>query len=286
MQASDVKWIHVEASSRCNASCPGCSRNNNGYGTKTALVEKDLDIDLYTNFIKQFPSLEGIQFCGNLGDPIAHHDFLKLVEVSKPLCKKIQIHSNAGLKSPAWWTKLATLLSDIEHDVWFGIDGIGAVHQQYRQGTDFDRVVANATAFINAGGYATWQFIPFKHNEHQIRDCMRLSQQLKFKKFKVIRSFRSDLTMVRDWRTGEHLYNLEPSTVAQKIFFKPKKSQVEFDRCMHLSMPSIYLSSTGKVSACCYFVNHVSFDQANKLFDNVQINLANPDTLCLNNCGS
>jgi len=286
VQPKDIKWIHVEASSRCNASCPGCSRNNNGYGTNPALIEKDIDIDQYTDFIKQFPSLEGIQFCGNLGDPIAHHDFLKLVEVSKPLCKKIQIHSNGGLKSATWWGKLAALLSGIEHDVWFGLDGIGEVHQQYRQGTNFDRVIANATAFINAGGYATWQFIPFKHNEHQIKDCMRMSQRLKFKKFKLIRSFRSDLTMVRDWRTGEYLYDLEPSTVTQKIFFNPKKHLVEFDRCMHLSMPSIYLSSTGKASTCCYFVNHVSFDQVDKLFDSVQIDLANPDPVCLSNCGS
>ena len=42
MQIEDIKWAHVEASSRCNAWCPACTRNNHGYGLAEGLIEQDL----------------------------------------------------------------------------------------------------------------------------------------------------------------------------------------------------------------------------------------------------
>ena len=65
------------------------------------------------------------------------------------------------------------------------IDGLEDTHSYYRQGTNWKKIINNAKSFISSGGRAVWQFIPFAHNEHQIKSCIRLSQQLGFKEFKT-----------------------------------------------------------------------------------------------------
>ena len=41
-----VREFHVEISSRCNAACPMCSRNELGGATKTDLIQADWERDL------------------------------------------------------------------------------------------------------------------------------------------------------------------------------------------------------------------------------------------------
>jgi MoaA/NifB/PqqE/SkfB family radical SAM enzyme len=41
-------------------------------------------------------------------------------------------------------------------------------------------VIENASAFINAGGRAQWNFIVFKHNEHQVEEVRQLGKNLGF----------------------------------------------------------------------------------------------------------
>mgnify|MGYP003335187616 CR=1 FL=1 len=39
MNNADIKWAHVELSTKCNAWCPACPRNKNGFGLIDGLVE-------------------------------------------------------------------------------------------------------------------------------------------------------------------------------------------------------------------------------------------------------
>lgn len=78
-----VKWLHVEASSNCNAWCPGCSRNNNGYGLASGLVVTDLDVGKFEQVITELPALETVQFCGNYGDPIIAKNFVDIFKFAR-----------------------------------------------------------------------------------------------------------------------------------------------------------------------------------------------------------
>jgi len=290
MIADDVKWLHVEASSRCNAWCPLCPRNIDGYELHPNTVEQDLDISILKKTVDSLPNLYAIQFCGNHGDPIAAKDFINMIDIVKSRVKKIQIHTNGSLRNAEWWKLLASKLEGVEHDVWFGIDGLENVHEIYRQGTDWNKIITNAKAFIDSGGYATWQFIPFEHNEHQIKDCLRLSQQLKFKKFKLIKSTRTPSATVKNYKTGNLYLISSPikiNNVASAI--TGQKKIVNQKDCMHLNQPSIYLDVEGSYSYCCYYMsnnnikNKLKFDSMNDLFYN-NVNLSN--RLCINCCGT
>ena len=284
--ALSIKWLHVEVSSRCNAWCPACPRNVNGYGLTPGLIEQDLDIDRYAQVLECLPNLETVQMCGNNGDPLAHHAVDRMIDVTVDHVQRVQIHTNGGLRSPGWWQDLASRLSGTQHEVWFGIDGIGEVHEIYRQGTQYDRVIDNARAFISAGGTAVWQFIPFRHNEHQLRDCLRLSQSLGFRRFQPVHSFRTGVTRARHWRTGAE-FELSPSQILPPRNITDRPPTVSSKDCMHLQHPSIYLSAAGQVSPCCYMDPVRSESDVTVLLDrnNIRSELqTRPDSVCQRNC--
>jgi len=286
---ANIRWLTVEASTRCNAWCPACPRNQNGFGLKPGLVETDLPTNRFLQVLNELPPLVGVQFCGNYGDPVIAGNFLELVDLTINKAKKIQIHTNGSLRNTAWWKNLAVKLSKFDyHDVWFGIDGLSGTHEIYRQATDFNRIIENAKAFIDAGGYATWQFIPFKHNEHEIKKCIKLSQDLGFKKFKIVKSFRSEKTVLKHWKSGEESV-LEPADVYAKNWITSKPNRVLEKDCMHLNQPGVYLSAQGIVSPCCYLDGEITELQIENLLKNNSIAdmlSHKPVSTCLKNCGS
>jgi hypothetical protein len=282
MQVNSIKWVHVEASSKCNAWCPACSRNNNGFGLATGVIEQDLLPEKFEEIISGLQDLYGIQFCGNLGDPLASVYIDELIDISKKYAKKIQIHTNGSLRNTEWWNDLAKNLVDVEHDVWFGIDGLSGVHEIYRQGTNFEKIIKNAQEFIAAGGHATWQFIPYRHNEHQVLECLKLSQQMKFKKFHLAKLYRKK-TLARHYKTGQEFDLLPTDSMRSLINIDRVKVAVEDKNCMHLSMPSIYVSAAGNVSRCCYLTNSEQFHSVEHLLKNVSTDLT--DKICIRSCG-
>ena len=282
LSLGDIRWVHVEASSKCNAWCPACPRNNQGFGLAPDLIEQDLIPVTFEEIISSMPLLHGVQLCGNLGDPIASQYIIEIVDIAKKYAKKVQIHTNGSLRDSIWWKRFAQQLVNVDHDVWFGIDGLAGVHEVYRQGTNFHKIIKNAQSFIEHGGQATWQFIPYKHNEHQIKDCLKLSQKLKFKQFKLARLYRKQV-LARHYRTGETFDLLPTESVRALINIDKIKTSVTINNCMHLSMPSIYISSTGKISRCCYLASSETFLSAEQLLTEVNTDLT--DQKCINNCG-
>lgn len=276
----DVKWLQVEATTKCNAWCPSCGRNKNGFELNPKLSIQDLDLDRFEQVVSQFPNLEVVHFCGTYGDAIAAKDIIAMVVLAKKYCKKIQLNTNGSLRTTQWWGEFALSLSDIEHDVWFCLDGLKGVHEVYRQGTDFDTIIKNAKAFIEAGGFATWQFIPWAHNEHQITECIRLSQQLGFKKFQFIKNARLPENP-QHYQTGQSIEILPWSKNANFNKFTKKQQHVPADACMHLTQPSVYLNANGKLNVCCIMNVRNAVDDFNQLTDIDR----NDNPVCLRSCG-
>lgn len=282
MTVNDIKWLHVEPTSKCNAWCPQCPRNNHGFGLSEFLTVQDLDLNIFAKTLEQLPNLYAVQFCGNYGDPLAADKIKEMIDIAKKHVVKIQIHTNGSLRSTKWWAGLAKQLSNVEHDVWFGIDGLENIHEIYRQGTSYKKIIDNATTFINSGGTATWQFIPFNHNEHQIKDCIKLSQKLGFKKFKLVKSFRN-IFNVKNYKTGNNFELLPAKIIFKNINFDKNNKNVKLENCMHLSQPSIYLAANGKLSTCCYRSNVFAVDNVEELLYNT---LDLTQNICIESCGS
>jgi len=278
-----IKWLQVEATTKCNAWCPGCKRNQGGYQLNPLLVLEDLDFDTYVRHLETLPGLDVIDFCGTYGDAIAAHHIKDLTEVSKKYCKKIIIRTNGSLRNKDWWQDYSEILKNFNHEIWFCIDGLKDTHSIYRQATDFDTVIEHAKTVINNGCTAVWQFIPFAHNEHQIKECIKLSQELGFKRFEFYKNVRLDF-VPRHYQTGK-VYEIKEWSKNQLFSnLVSKKTKLEFSNCRHLSQPSLYLNANGKLSNCCFFNTEICGNSVHEL-PNIQQELLSPRDICLHFCG-
>jgi len=257
-----VKWLHIELTSRCNASCIACPRNNDGYGVIPGLQIADLPIPRLTEVLNQLPNLTNVFFCGNFGDCIASKNIDDAIDLVLGKNLMIQIHTNGSLKTTNWWRQLGVKLKDHQHKIIFGIDGLADTHAIYRQNTNFHKIIDNAQAFIDAGGCAEWQFLPFAHNEHQIKDAYKMSKQMGFKNFYLRKNVRYR-NVPRHHKTGEPI-EIKPWSLEEKFGrHKGKVSNIEDNKnntlhpenCMHLNLPSVYVNFKGQLITCCFIKN-------------------------------
>ena len=184
---------HIELSNKCNAMCPQCGRNTAVSGTlklqpgmqTTELrledIERIFDDEFWTTH-----QLDNVRFVGNYSDPIATKDLHEIVEFFIFNNPKIQvtISTNGSLKTEDWWYHFGSMFNDKHRRVVFALDGTDNItHALYRHRTNYDKIIRNAKSFISAGGNAEWSFLVFKHNEHQLEEAKRLSEEYGFKKF-------------------------------------------------------------------------------------------------------
>jgi MoaA/NifB/PqqE/SkfB family radical SAM enzyme len=192
-QYKDIKVVHLEVTDKCNASCPMCARNINGGEDNPQLPDVELTVDdakkiFLPDFIKQ---LDRMYICGNYGDPIAAKDTLEIFKYFRENNSRINLSmmTNGSAKTPEWWEELAKVLGTRGYVV-FSIDGLDDTNHLYRQNTVFSKIMANAAAFIKAGGRARWDYIVFAHNEHQVEAAEQLSKDMGFEKFQYKKSAR------------------------------------------------------------------------------------------------
>lgn len=282
MTLDEITWLQVENTSRCNLWCPACPRNNNGFGLAAGLVVEDLKTEKFQEVLQQLPNLKVIQFCGSFGEFAAASNVLEHLDLALQHSKKIQIHTHGSLRNTNWWKALGNSLKDIDHEVWFGIDGFEGVHEIHRQGSSYQKVIENASAFIGAGGNAIWQFIPFAHNEHQIKDCLRTSQQLGFKKFKLVTSVREKL-QARHYRSGD-IIEFRPwsrSLITNPYHTIQDRTSLTKTDCRYLEQKTLYLNANGEFSPCCFL--NMSRTGLPDIEHEIE---TTPHHLCLLNCGN
>lgn len=242
--STDITTVHIEITSRCQASCPMCPRTNNPHLRLNDWTIEDFKT-IFTKAVLQ--QLKLIYFCGNYGDPIINNDLPLMCQYIKDNAPHIQvdIHTNGSARSTEWWKTLHSHLPK-KHTIVFALDGLADTHSIYRVGTSFDVVLQNASTFINEGGNAHWVMIRFKHNQHQVNDAKLMAKQYKFNKFSV-----KDTT-----RFGLQHTTLQPATDTQVVFFdvdvfKQSYKNASID-CYALKSKEIYIDADKHVYPCCY----------------------------------
>lgn len=313
---NEIKNIHFEPSSLCNARCPVCPRYLMG-GLKNEFL-KETAVS-FEQFQKWFPidflkRLDRFQMCGNYGDPMTTPDMLDIIRYIRSADCPVLIHTNGGLRDTDFWKELGA----IEHvRVMFAIDGLEDTNHMYRRGVDWGKLISNVKAYINAGGFAQWSWLKFRHNKHQIEEAEQLSKDLGFKNFYAKQPFGFNFWRFDEEQTvpsmlvlkkdGKYDYELyaddvdivnEPYSDIDGVVFKPAQYEgnkplrgsweksVENNelQCHATRIKEIYISSKGQVHPCCFLSGYP--DMQNKGYQQHQYTeLISPhyDDLNLNN---
>ena len=190
--SNSIAALHVEATSRCTLACPKCERTIllDKFGKKKALKIQDLNIDNFEKFVDV--KVDNITFCGNLGDPIYHTDFLRLVKVAKAAANSVTIVTNGSRKSSKWWNRLNSILGE-QDTIMFSIDGTPENFTNYRVNGHWPSILKGITESVLGPATTSWKYIPFKFNENDIETVRELSKNLGVNQFFIDPSERWDI---------------------------------------------------------------------------------------------
>jgi MoaA/NifB/PqqE/SkfB family radical SAM enzyme len=99
----------------------------------------------------------------------------------------------------------------------------------------WEKTLENATAFINAGGWAVWSMVQFSWNEHQIETAMEMAKSMGFLHFHTIYSNRNV-----EHGVGTHV-------IGKKFFSKVEP--------LCLDRKRLFITARGNVFPCCWMAS-------------------------------
>jgi MoaA/NifB/PqqE/SkfB family radical SAM enzyme len=262
----EPKKIQFELSNLCNALCLGCVRTDTTNYNESKSIIKDKKLVSLETFEKLtsdplMSSVELLEFCGTIDEPLMHPEFFEILEIAKKINTnfKIVIHTNASLRPKKDWTRLAKLLKTFKsHRILFSIDGIDEQHEFYRQKTNYKKIIENAQSFISAGGFAVWQYLVFPWNTHQVDQAKEISQTLGFREFvtRIDRSGISRLSVadIKKIKSLDRKKDQDQNDV-EKLIESRKSIQNYSITCRYRDEGMYFMSYDSRLWPCCFISN-------------------------------
>lgn len=261
----DIKQIHLELSTLCNARCPMCARNFRGYPHNFGYQETNLTLeDCKKIFQPEFiMTIDELLINGNYGDFVMNPESVEIIEyfLSNNYSLRVVVSTNGGARDRDFWRRLGELKTTIS----FCIDGLEDTNHLYRQDVDFKTVIKNAKTFINAGGHAVWHLSIFDFNEKHLDKIEKFAYDSGFHTF-LTRQTPRNRGPVFD-RDGKKIHVIKEDTIdkptqinsrlldSESILYSTldiKDSPPVKISCVAEKDKSIYVSADGHVSPCCW----------------------------------
>ena len=266
----DIKVLHLEPTDVCQAACPLCARETDADFRKDQQHHLNMHKILQVFDRDQIVSLDKMFMCGSYGDPAAGVYTIEIYQEFRKLNPDIVLgmNSNGALRNTQWWHQLGTLFNQPQDYVVFSIDGLEDTNHVYRKNVDWHKLMANAKAYISAGGSAHWDMLVYQHNQHQVDECKKLAQDMGFTWFRAKVSNRP-------------LVNGLELPVG---FLTRRIESTDID-CHALKEQSVYIDAQGRISPCCWLgsrqTNFVTnFEQIQQTWHS-----QHPNSVCAATCG-
>lgn len=298
--------LQFEVSNKCNSRCLNCPRFIQGTPVVKPTVHlSEITIQQFKEWItpKILNKTNSILFCGTHGDPITCGDLVEIVRYIRETNPKIaiEIRTNGGVGTEDFWKSLGELIND-KSRVIFSIDGLEDTNHLYRRNVKWDKLVNNIKTFTSSSGKGEWEYLVFKHNEHQISEANKLCEELGLDKLQLKRPIgfedsdnNQTISMAAYNKEGILDYVIEPSSDYMNSSLPYNKDYVHpnsvhiFNDCFIEQKPTdfsgfldienneidckskmensreVYINSHGDVRPCCFMANELDV----RVYDNI-----------------
>lgn len=262
-----TKILHIEPTDVCPLACPLCSRETDANFNKSIKNHLTVDRVMENLSVDTIRSLDKMFMCGVYGDPAAGKHTMEIYNHFRYLNPTITLGMNTSgsLQSKQWFHTLGKMFNLLYDYVVFSIDGLEDTNHIYRKNSNWNKIIENAQAFIDAGGSAHWDMLVYKHNQHQVDQCEQLARDMGFTWFRAKvskRAYINGLEFPDGWVNSKQ--------ATGKI------------KCMALEEKSMYMDANGRISPCCWFGGKnntvTSIEQVSSTWD------TNPHPTCQSIC--
>lgn len=247
-------WLTIDPTNICTLKCPFCST---GFG----LIKRPKGMMSRENFEKIIdilgPYLLHIDM-QNWGEPLLHKDIYRMISYAK----KFDIHITVSTNFQNFDDKSAEEMVNSKLDrLILSIDGASKqTYEKYRRGGDFFKTMENINTLVRKKKelksrfpIIIWQFLVFRHNEHEIKIAESMGKELGVDDVGFNSAFiAADSEEYRDWvplNSKYSRYDLSGSpkkVLGSETLLKPSSETI----CNWL-WQGITINWDGTVSPCC-----------------------------------
>ncbi|MDD5165962.1 MAG: radical SAM protein [Candidatus Omnitrophica bacterium] len=241
-------WLVIDPCNYCDLSCPFCPTGQK----REARTKKQLSFQDYKSIIDKLgPYLIHIDLV-NWGEPLLNEKIFEMISYAKRYRADIKIDTNMNHLDEKGIEKL--ILSGLDKIV-VSIDGLSQEsYAKYRIGGNFGLAMNNLKLLVKkrkelkkAKPYITWQFLVFRHNEHEVQEALRLGQNLGVDHVGITKAFIGE----KDWMPLDPQYcNYDADKINDKdLTFNYFKSDA--DALCNWPWEAVAINTNGSVSPCC-----------------------------------
>ena len=202
--------INVDITFRCSLECPSCQRQFAFKERGKSVHGHDISLDDVKKLAKHF---KGIDFCGQLSDPVHHPKFVEILKYLYDNKVDVSVHNASSAKSKSWYIKAFKAHPKAE---WiFGIDGLPEQSHLYRINQDGKKlydIMLESKKYLKGKIY--WQYIIFNYNEDNIEKAKEMAKRDGISLF-MVESSR--------WRKNDPLIPSDKYNLNRELYGAPRK---------------------------------------------------------------
>ncbi|WP_394708805.1 radical SAM/SPASM domain-containing protein [uncultured Desulfobulbus sp.] len=227
----------MEVTNVCNLKCPFCLT---GKGVSGGRKVRHMKFEEARKILDQVGDHLYFLQVYTWGEPLLNPDIFSIIEYAKKKNIYVMLSTNATTMSPAINERL--LDSGIDY-IMVAIDGGSQeTYQKYRRGGDYVKVIANVRDMLGqreqkegSKPFVEWQYIVFRHNEHEVRGVEQMAYEIGINKFTPLPAYVED----EEWAASDPEYRTELGNP---------------ERLRNCDRPWSHLNvrADGGVASCCY----------------------------------
>jgi radical SAM protein with 4Fe4S-binding SPASM domain len=228
--------INSEPTSHCNLKCPFCPT-----GKRNTRKGGFAQEELYEKTFRQIGKYTYLITFHGWGEPLMSENLPEIIRLAHENRIFTVVTTNGSLLTDEMSEKIIS--SKLDHLV-FSVDGIyEESYRKYRIGGSLETVLKNLRNLVllkrkmeSPTPFIEWQFIVFKHNEHEIDAARKLAGELGVDNIVFMPAYTEDAS----FDPSDHKYHLPKSSPLSKR-----------SDCKHL-WTTLTFHWSGSVVPCCY----------------------------------